>query len=44
MCNDSGSKYLRTKSGNSNDLATEFPPSIADNDLFIQLLQMPARK
>ena len=35
---------MRTKSGNSNNLATEFPPSIADNDLLHTIASRVCKK
>jgi hypothetical protein len=35
---------LRSKSGNSNNLATEFPPSIADNDLLHTIASSVCKK
>ena len=43
-CANPSSKYVRTKSGNSNNLATEFPPSIADNDLLHTIASRVCKK
>jgi hypothetical protein len=43
-CANPSSKYVRTKSGNYNNPATEFPPSVADNDLLHTIASSVCKK
>ena len=43
-CANPSSKYVRTKSGNYNNPAAEFPPSIADNNLLHTIASSVCKK